>query len=79
MESERDYRSVKLDDPSFLAPIYATLVEVEGGEGLPLIWSRRVAQERRKGLRHQAEPLCCYGSHWSDGNSIESSARRPCE
>lgn len=39
-ETERDYLSVKLDDPSFPAPIYATLVEVEGEEGLQLIWSR---------------------------------------
>lgn len=38
--SERDYLSVKLDDPSFANPIYATLVEVEGQEGLQLIWSR---------------------------------------
>jgi uncharacterized protein (DUF736 family) len=34
------YLSVKLDDPSFPAPIYASLVEVEGDE-LALIWSRR--------------------------------------
>lgn len=39
-ESERDYLSVKLDDPSFPAPIYATLIEVDGQEGLSLIWSR---------------------------------------
>ena len=39
-ETERDYLSVKLDDPSFPAPIYATLIEVEGQEGLQLIWSR---------------------------------------
>jgi len=32
--------SVKLDDPSFPAPIYATLAEVEGEDGLQLIWSR---------------------------------------
>jgi uncharacterized protein (DUF736 family) len=37
----REYLSVKLDDPSFPAPIYASLVEVEGGEGFLLIWSRR--------------------------------------
>ena len=36
----RDYLSVKLDDPSFPAAIYATLIEVEGTEGLQLIWSR---------------------------------------
>ncbi|MBP1299946.1 uncharacterized protein (DUF736 family) [Bradyrhizobium elkanii] len=39
-EQNRDYLSVKLDDPSFAAPIYATLVEVEGEEGHSLIWSR---------------------------------------
>ncbi|WP_374618797.1 DUF736 domain-containing protein [Devosia sp.] len=43
--TERDYLSVKLDDPSFPAPIYATLVGVEGEEGLQLIWSRPVARE----------------------------------
>ena len=35
-----EHISVKLDDPSFPAPIYATLAEVEGEEGLQLIWSR---------------------------------------
>uniref|UniRef100_A0A9E8CU59 DUF736 family protein n=1 Tax=Bosea sp. NBC_00436 TaxID=2969620 RepID=A0A9E8CU59_9HYPH len=39
-QSGRDYLSVKLDDPSFPAPIYATLVEVEGEQSLQLIWSR---------------------------------------
>jgi uncharacterized protein (DUF736 family) len=39
-ETERDYLAVKLDDPSFPAPIYATLIEVDGQEGLQLIWSR---------------------------------------
>ena len=36
----RDYISVKLDDPSFSAPIYANLFDDEGGEGYSLIWSR---------------------------------------
>lgn len=36
----RDYLSLKLDDPSFPAPIYATLTEVEGEDDLQLIWSR---------------------------------------
>ena len=40
-ETEREYISVKLDDPSFPAPIYASLVKVEGDEGFTLIWSRR--------------------------------------
>jgi uncharacterized protein (DUF736 family) len=37
------YHSVKLDDPSFPAPIFASLVAVEGGDGYALIWSRRSA------------------------------------
>ena len=39
----RHYLSVKLDDPSFPAPIYASLVDVpegEPGSGFSLIWSR---------------------------------------
>jgi uncharacterized protein (DUF736 family) len=37
----REYLSLKLDDPSFPSPIYASLVEVEGEDSLSLIWSRR--------------------------------------
>jgi uncharacterized protein (DUF736 family) len=40
-ETGREYLSVKLDDPSFPAPIYASLVEDESGEAHNLIWSRR--------------------------------------
>jgi uncharacterized protein (DUF736 family) len=36
----RDYLSVKLDDPSFTAPIYASLFDDEDGETSTLIWSR---------------------------------------
>lgn len=39
-ETGRDYVSIKLDDPSFPAPIYANLVEVEGEDAMQLIWSR---------------------------------------
>jgi len=35
-----DYLSVKLDDPSFNAPIYANLFDDEEAEGFTLIWSR---------------------------------------
>ncbi len=35
----RAYHSVKLDDPSFPAPIYASLIAAEDGS-LSLIWSR---------------------------------------
>jgi len=37
----REYLSVKLDDASFPAPIFASLFAVEGGDGYALIWSRR--------------------------------------
>jgi len=36
----RDYLGLKLDDPSFTAPIYANLFADEDGEGYSLIWSR---------------------------------------
>ena len=40
----RDYHSVKLDDPSFPAPIYASLVETDTEGDFSLIWSRRTAE-----------------------------------
>ena len=39
-EEGRDYLSVKLDDPSFAAPIYANLIQDADGETFTLIWSR---------------------------------------
>jgi uncharacterized protein (DUF736 family) len=36
----RDYLSLKLDDPSFNAPIFANLFDDEDGDGYSLIWSR---------------------------------------
>ncbi|ARW15973.1 DUF736 domain-containing protein [Komagataeibacter europaeus] len=36
----RDYLSLKLDDPSFNAPIFANLFRDEDGEGYSLIWTR---------------------------------------
>ncbi len=38
-KENKPYHSVKLDDPSFTAPIYANLFEGENGE-YNLIWSR---------------------------------------
>lgn len=38
-ETGAEYLSLKLDDPSFPAPIYATLVQGDNGEH-KLIWSR---------------------------------------
>jgi uncharacterized protein (DUF736 family) len=40
-EGGREFLSIKLDDPSFPAPIYATLTATEGdGDTFALIWSR---------------------------------------
>ena len=36
----RDYLSVKLDDPSFVAPIYANLFAEDDGETHSLVWTR---------------------------------------
>lgn len=36
----RDYLGLKLDDPSFTAPIFANMFDDEDGEGFSLIWSR---------------------------------------
>ena len=36
----RNYLSVKLDDPSFTAPIFANLFDDEDGKSFNLIWSR---------------------------------------
>jgi uncharacterized protein (DUF736 family) len=38
--NERDYLSVKLDDPSFTGPIFANLFDDEGEDTYSLIWSR---------------------------------------
>lgn len=42
----RAYLGIKLDDPSFAAPIYANLFDDEGGKSYSLIWSR---SNRRNG------------------------------
>ncbi|MBN8918183.1 MAG: DUF736 family protein [Rhizobiales bacterium] len=36
----RDYLGLKLDDPSFNAPIYANLFDDEDADTFSLIWSR---------------------------------------
>ena len=36
----RPYLSLKLDDPSFTAPIFANLFDDPDGESFTLIWSR---------------------------------------
>jgi uncharacterized protein (DUF736 family) len=53
-ESDREYLSVRLDDPSFPAPIYASLVKGEGGRQLhpDLVppYSRMIRRDRRPRL-----------------------------
>ena len=39
-ESGTDYLSLKLDDPSFNAPIYANLIDDEDSDTATLLWSR---------------------------------------
>ena len=43
-KEDRPYLSVKLDDPSFTAPIFANLFDDEDGKTFNLIWSRARAQ-----------------------------------
>ncbi len=42
---DRSYLSVKLDDPSFVAPIFAQLFSGEDGE-YDLVWNRPTRRER---------------------------------
>jgi len=39
-EKNDEYLSLKLDDPSFTAPVYANLVKDKESEGYNAIWSR---------------------------------------
>ncbi|MCL4069501.1 DUF736 domain-containing protein [Pseudomonas sp. GX19020] len=41
----RPYLGLKLDDPSFTAPIYASLFDDEGGETHSLVWTRPVRRD----------------------------------
>jgi uncharacterized protein (DUF736 family) len=40
-DSGREYWSVKLDDPAFTTPLYASLIDTEDNEIFHLLWSRR--------------------------------------
>lgn len=53
-ESGREYHQVRLDDPSFPAPIFANLIEDEDRGSFVLIWNRpkpKAAQRRGEGNR----------------------------
>ncbi|OJW28005.1 MAG: hypothetical protein BGO51_12945 [Rhodospirillales bacterium 69-11] len=43
-EKNEEYHSLKLDDPSFTAPVYANLVKDKDGETYSAIWSRRAGK-----------------------------------
>ena len=47
LDREHAYISVKLDDPSFRTPIYATLAPAQGDDELQLIWSRTLRRQGR--------------------------------
>ena len=54
-KSGREYISVKLDDPSFPAPVHASLVEAQGSYAL--VWRRglgELAPERRASARRSS-------------------------
>ena len=50
-ESGRRYHQVRLDDPSFPAPVFANLIANEEGAGYSLIWTRpkRSSRQRSRG------------------------------
>ena len=48
-ESGREYHQVRLDDPSFAAPIFANLIEHEDSGSFALIWNRQPAKHRGEG------------------------------
>ena len=52
----RAYLGLKLDDPSFNAPIYANLFDDEEGEGFSLIWSRPNGRRNGEYAQREAPP-----------------------
>lgn len=45
-KGERDYISVKLDDPSLPAPLFAALYGEEDGKTFSLVWTRPTGRRR---------------------------------
>ena len=45
-KEKRPYLSVRLDDPSLIAPVYANLLADENGKSHNLIWSRGTRRDR---------------------------------
>lgn len=42
-DNPREYLTVRLDDPSWPAPVSAAMFEVSGGKEAQLVWNRRPA------------------------------------
>lgn len=53
-ESGRDYHQVRLDDPSFPAPIFANLIQDETTGHYTLIWNRNKPNTQRKAAATKA-------------------------
>jgi uncharacterized protein (DUF736 family) len=45
-KEDRDYISIKLDDPSLPAPLYANLYAEEDGRTFSMVWSRPAKSRR---------------------------------
>ncbi len=74
----RDYLSLKLDDPSFNAPIFANLFDDEDGEGFTLIWSR---SRKKNGIGGRVVYAIDDLKAWADrGTKMSTSTleRGPC-
>ena len=52
-ESGRRYHQVRLDDPSFPAPVFANLIMNEEGAGYSLIWTRPKRFSRQRSRESQ--------------------------
>lgn len=50
-ESGRRYHQVRIDDPSFAAPVFANLIADEDGPGFTLIWNRPKRAAASRGRR----------------------------
>ena len=73
-DSDREYLSVKLDDPSFPAPIYASLVKVDGDGFYP-----DLVPPHRRVIRRDGTPRLFGGGvficSWPRGRKVERDPR----
>ena len=82
-DSDREYLSVKLDDPSFPAPIYASLVKGEGDDSFNLIWSRPhrrlIQRDRRTPPLRRRGFSCAYGHDGAEKREVTFGLFVPCD